>query len=276
MSRWERQSIYSTLEPRKPFIAITSNTPADVAQKVYYFFVGQGGTGLPVTFAKQYLHGKSMAIVAEANVGAEAAAQNVAKSATALGVTTKIATAQTASDFNSALLSAGASSAGSIFALVTAPNCAPVANAVKQSSITTPVIGLQFCVDPAVIKANGGDLPKWDYFFNSDNPYDPSSSPDVVAYRSVMKAYEPSSGYSDVAPFGAMMVATKMINQIGIKGATISGIKAWQKAYHGPVFLDAPKSSCGTRPTEPSQCNVYGTVGEYSGHGKWHTVVVNG
>ena len=152
----------STLEPRKPFIAITSNTPADVAQKVYYCFVGQGGTGLPVTFSKQYLHAKSMAMVAEANVDAEAAAQNVAKSAAALGVTTKIATAQTASDFNSALLSASASSAGSIFALVMGPNCAPVTNPVKQSASPPPVISIQFCVDPAVIKANSGDLPKWD------------------------------------------------------------------------------------------------------------------
>ncbi len=269
-------SIYSTLESRKPFISITPNTPADVSQKVYYYFPGQGGTSLAVTFAKQYLHAKKMALVVEANASAEAAAQQVAKSSKALGVSATVASAQTASDFNSALLSAGASSANAIFALVTAPNCAPVADALKQSSITTPVIGLQFCVDSSVIKANGGDLPKWNYYFSSDNPYDPASSPDVQTFRSAMSAYEPSSGYSDVVPFGSMMVVTKMINQIGLKGMTISGIKAWQKAYHGRVFLGASKTSCGTRAGTPSLCAVYGTVGEYSGNGKWHTVSVSG
>jgi branched-chain amino acid transport system substrate-binding protein len=268
-------SIYSTLEGRKPFISITPNTPADISQSVYYYFPGQGGDPLSIAFAKQYLHAKKMALVVEANAGAEGAAQQVAKSAKAAGVSATVASAATASDFNAALLSAGASSANAIFALVTAPNCAPVEQAVKQSGITTPVIGLQFCVDTSVIKANGGDLPKWDYYFSSDNPYDPASSPDVQTYRSVMSTFEPSSGYDDVVPFGAMMVATKMINQIGIKGATVSGIKAWQKAYHGKVFLGASKASCGTSASTPSLCAVYGTVGEYSGNGHWHTVSVS-
>ncbi len=268
-------SIYSTLDGRKPFISITPNTPADISQPVYYYFPGQGGDPLSIAFAKQYLHAKKMALVSEANASAEGAAQQVAKSAKSAGVSATVASAATASDFNAALLSAGASSANAIFALVTAPNCAPVEQAVKQSGITTPVIGLQFCVDASVIKANGGDLPKWDYYFSSDNPYDPASSPDVQTYRSVMSTYEPSSGYDDVVPFGAMMVATKMLNQIGISGATVSGIKTWQKAYHGRVFLGANKASCGTSTSTPSLCAVYGTVGEYTGSGHWHTVSVS-
>ena len=264
-------SIYSTLQGRKPYWSITPNTPPDIAENTYYYFPGQGGTGLSMEYAKNVLHAKTVAIVAENSAGAIGAAQGVAAAAKSLGLTPTVAVAQTASDYGRALISAGAQTAGAVLAAVSTLNCVPLANGVKQEGITTPIIGLQFCADPSVAAAYGGDLPLWHYYFSSDNPFDATSSPDVVAFRTMMKKFEPSSGFSDTVPFGSTLVLDKMLNQIGPSKATAARIHSWQRAYKGRVFLGASSSSCGTSKTTPSLCNIQGAVGQYLGHGKWKT-----
>ncbi len=264
-------SIYSTLQGRKPYWSITANTPPDIAQNTYYYFPGQGGTGLSMAYAKNVLHAKTVAIVAENDAGAIGAAQSVSTAAKALGLTPTVAVAQTASDFGRALISAGAQTAGAVLAAVSTLNCVPFANGVKQEGIKTPIIGLQFCADPSVASAYGGDLPLWHYYFSSDNPFDPSSSPYVRAFRTMMAKFQPSSAFSDAVPFGSTLVMDKMLNQIGPSNATSARIHSWQRAYKGPVFLGPSTSSCGKSKTTPSLCNIAGAVGQYLGHGKWKT-----
>lgn len=276
------ESVYSTLKDRKPVLGQTPASPTDVTTaNVYQPWPGSFGVqGGIAKYVADTLHAKNAAVVYDADdPGSSFGAKTLAAAFDSLGVKYNSVGTQTGSaDVASALVSAGAAEADVLVRVGSTPSCVPTANAIAQLGITTPVIGLDFCTDDSVRKANGGDLPAWTYVGQARSVFAPENDKEVAAYRAAIEAYAPGAKYSGLAPYAwdAVIIATKMFNQIGTEKVTPNGVAEWWRAFQGPLFMGPEQIQCGFLENKglPGLCSTAVFFTTYEGKDVWKPSVM--
>jgi branched-chain amino acid transport system substrate-binding protein len=272
------QSIYSTLSGKKAVIGQAPTSPADVTTPdVYQPWPGTFGIqGGIVKYVNDNLHAKNVAVVYDSDdPGASFAAKTFATAFKSVGITFKeVATTTGSADVSSALVSAGALTADAVVRAGSGPDCVPTSKAAEQLGIKAPIISYDFCLDPSVKKANGGDYPKGTFVGMTHNVLAPGLDKDAGIYRAAMAAYAPAgANISGLAPysFDSIILDVKILNQIGADKVSPDAVANWWKSFTGPLFLGPDKISCGFLADKglPGLCSTTVFMYTYHGGGKW-------
>ncbi|MCB1274304.1 MAG: ABC transporter substrate-binding protein [Leucobacter sp.] len=271
------ESIYSTLAGKKAVVGQTPASPTDVTTADLYqpwpgSFGVQGGIA---KYVSDTLQAKQVAIVYDDDdPGSSFGAKSLAGALDQLKVAYNSVGTQTGSpDVASALVSAGAMEADVVVRVGSTPSCVPTAQAIEQLGITAPVIGLDFCTDDSVREANGGDLPAWTYVGQAQNVFAPENNEQVAVYRAAMASFAPDAKYSGLAPYGwnAVLLGTKMLNELGADGATPAAVADWWEGFNGPLFMGPESIECGFLADAGLRglCSTAVFFTEYDGNGAW-------
>ncbi len=270
-------AIYATLRDVKPVVGQTPASPTDVtAPGVYFPWPGSYGIeGGIARYLADTLKAKKAAVVYDGDdQGAAFGAKSVAAALGQLGIAHTEVAAQTGSaNVATALVSAGALAADAVVRIGNTPSCVPTARAAKQLGVKAPIIALDFCMDDAVRKANGGDLPPWTYVGQTRNVLAPGYDAQSAVYRAVMRAYAPDAVVTGTAPsaWDSIILDAKTLNQLGDAAPTPAAVTRWWQDFHGPVFLGADHVACGFLADKglPGLCSTTVFLSPYRGGGAW-------
>jgi branched-chain amino acid transport system substrate-binding protein len=263
---------------KKPIIMGFSLNPSDVTTKSTYILFGAGGFALyPFgTFAKQYLHAKSCAVIYPNEPGQVENAGSVALACKKYGMSVKsVPFDPTTTDLTGALTAAGANAPNTAVApLVTTPsNCLSAANAINQLHINpSTVVWYTQCQQPS-IKAQypGGDYPKY-YSGISQSGDALTNDPTSKVYAKALTGFGAKADIGDdwySGMFGQIMTLAQFMNKIGYSKLSPSAMLAQVKAWKGPLLLGGPIIDCGQYKFAPGSCAAGNYFFHYDGNGKW-------
>ena len=230
---------------------------------------GALGTGTFITYIKQYVKAKSVAILSVNDPIIAAIINGVKKQFQAGGISAKAGLAAVGStDVTSAVVASGAQSADVI--LLQAPavsECVPFIKALNSLGVKAPVVSLGQCSDPSVAKALG-DTPKYTYYDYSNNQQVPDSAGHVQVWEDANKSYIDSTGTNSIINFSNGLLMAKIFNELGPDNLTTSAISAKLDAFTGPTFIGETQEKFGTKPY-PSVGSLRARFFTYEGNGKW-------
>lgn len=266
--------IYSTIGDKKSVVGMGPFNPVDLAQASVNYLDGNAyasGPGM-LLYAEQYLKAKSLAVVYDGNdPGTNVTAQVISKLGQSRGIKVKSVPVSDSSQWSTALVSAGAQSAGAVLILTATPGCVPAAQAVQQSGVSAPVLAFAFCQDASVAKSLG-DYPKWTYIQPNKSPIG-LDDPEVTLYDKLMKAYAPEASLTGASPVAAQVVFAQVhaLNQVGYDKLDAASIRGAIHQWTGPLFMGARSISCGQYAADgaPSVCDATVFPITYAGHDKW-------
>jgi branched-chain amino acid transport system substrate-binding protein len=269
-------TIDDTVAGKKPIInGFSVNTP-DLSTKNEYILFG----GAPFsqyadgTFAKQYLHAKTAALVYPDEPGEIAGVDGIVVGNEAAGIKTKVVSFDpTTQDLTSAYTAAGAQTAGVVYPYLESPsNCLASAKALAELGVSpSKVIGETNCEQPAIkSQLPGGDYPKYNYAISEAG--DPQvNDPTGAALTSALAKFGHASESTDVwydEIFGAVLTYAQFFNEIGYSHLSGPAILAKVKAWRGPLVLGAPTIKCGKYNFAPASCADGEYFLRYIGNGK--------
>jgi branched-chain amino acid transport system substrate-binding protein len=274
------QTIDAAVAGKKPIITAFGLGPTDITAKNLYVLFGAGAfaTYSIGTYAAQYLHAKTAAVVFPNEPGLDVEAGAIALAARAAGIKTSfVAFDPTSSDLAGAFTAAGAQNAGMIEALVTSPtNCLSVANALFQLKVPQKNIvwGTQ-CQQPAIKKDfPGGDYPKWVAAISqSGSALD--NDPTGLAFKKALTQVGHAANYGDPwysAEWGGMFTLAQFMNKIGYAHISSATMLAAVKAWKGPLLLGGPVIQCGKYRFAPGSCADGNYFFRYEGNGQWKRI----
>jgi branched-chain amino acid transport system substrate-binding protein len=255
-----------------------SLNPSDVTTKDTYILFGAGGFALyPFgTFAKQYLHAKSCAVIYPNEPGQVENAGSVSLACKKYGMSVKsVPFDPTTTDLTGALTAAGANSPNTAVApLVTTPsNCLAAANAISQLHINPKtVVWYTQCQQPSIKKQYpGGDYPKY-YSGISQSGDALTNDPTAKVYAKALEAFGAKADVGDdwySGMFGQVMTLAEFMNKIGYNKISPQTMLAAVKAWKGPLLLGGPVIQCGQYKFAPGSCAAGNYFFHYDGNGKW-------
>jgi branched-chain amino acid transport system substrate-binding protein len=268
-------TIDSTVAGKKPIIEGVSINPPDLKTKnTYVLFAAVPYIDYPwATYAKQFLHAKTAAVLYPNQTGQQIVEQAVVQALKAEGIKSKLVGFDpNSSDLTGALEAAGAPSADFISTNAATPSqCLAFAKSMQTLNIDAgKVLGLFQCQVPS-IKAQypGGDYPKWAYSV-ADAGVEYQSGAAGDTFRGVFKALGVTPGdpwllvdYSQILTIG------KFMNAVGADKVSPSAIAAQASQFKGPVLLGPNTESCGKYPSAPAVCADGDAFFKYAGNGSF-------
>lgn len=266
-------SLYETIGDSKPVLG-TPTVPADYDVDNNFNLLGAGFTGLPAMaiYAATTLKAEKVAMVYADEPGGQAAAALVEQFMNDYGVElTKVPVPTTTTDVIGAITATDAASADVFLAVFTAPLCIQTAKAMDQLKLDVPVVSTVLCMDQAVSEALG-DIPPWTFGVDSESPFLPEASPEVATYVSKLRQYAgDDANIAGFAPntFAKVLTLAKVINDLGVEGATPAAVTRAVRSFTGPMWMGGPKVKCGVIPDMRSICNTGARVYSYDGDGGW-------
>jgi branched-chain amino acid transport system substrate-binding protein len=272
------QSLEATVDGKKPIMVGVSAAPADSTAKNTYILYGDQTHVLAPwgTYARDFVHAKTAAVVFPSQAGANSAAAAAKKGLQDAGLTVKSVGYDTnATDLLGPLTAAGGQSADVVVPMTDAAGCVNLAKALKQIASSKPVVSNPLCLSPQVAQGLG-DLPAgWVFGIAQILPSD-VTQPDAKAYVSTSTKYglKPADTANPYAALGwdSVLTTVKLMNKIGADKITPAAMSAQLKAFKGPLIMGAPSVSCGKYPDAPAVCNDQTTFYKYLGKGKFQQV----
>jgi len=274
-------TIEQTVAGKKPIIIGFALNASDVTAKNTSILFGVGGfQGYEdATFAKQYMHAKSCAVIYPNEAGLNLQAGYVDLACKYAGLPSKLVPFDpTTSDLTGALTAAGATKAGATIApLVTAPaNCLAAAKAIAQLGIKpSQVLWYTQCQQPTIkSQYPGGDYPKY-YSSISQSGDALINDPTGVAFQSALAKFGHGQDAGDdwySGIFGQVMTIAQFMNTIGYSKLTGAAVENTLKSWKGPLLLGGPNINCGEYKFEPGGCSDGNYFFQYQGNGKWARV----
>ncbi|HEX6470077.1 MAG TPA: ABC transporter substrate-binding protein [Streptosporangiaceae bacterium] len=272
------QSLEATVAGKKPIMVGVSAAPADSTAKNTYILYGDQTHVLAPwgTYARDFAHAKTAAVVFPSQAGANSAAAAAKKGLQDAGLTVKsVGYDPNATDLLGPLTAAGGQSADVVVPMTDAAGCVNLAKALKQIGSTKPVVSNPLCLSPQVAQGLG-DLPVgWVFGIAQILPSD-ATQPDAKTYVSTSTKYglKPADTANPYAALGwdEVLTTVKLMNQAGADKITPATMGERLKAFKGPLIMGAPSVSCGKYPDAPAVCNDQTTFYKYLGKGKFQQV----
>jgi branched-chain amino acid transport system substrate-binding protein len=272
------QSLEATVAGKKPIMIGVSAAPADSTAKNTYILYGDQTHVLAPwgTYARDFVHAKTAAVVFPSQAGANSAAAAAKKGLEDAGLTVKsVGYDANATDLLGPLTAAGGQSADVVVPMTDAAGCVNLAKALKQIGSGKPVVSNPLCLSPQVAQGLG-DLPTgWVFGIAQILPSD-ATQPDAKAYVSTSTKYglKPADTANPYAALGwdSVLTTVKLMNKVGADKITPAAMTAQLKAFKGPLIMGAPSVSCGKYPDAPAVCNDQTTFYKYLGKGKFQQV----
>jgi branched-chain amino acid transport system substrate-binding protein len=270
-------TFHATIAGKIPVVGALPNALTDaMAKNAFYLAGGQFGATSFVTYAKQYLHAKSISLLVASGLPvAEQAAELLTSAFKGVGISVKEGTySPTATDYLSSIVASGAQTSSAFLPLIVTPGqCLALATDLKQVKIAGPVLSFSDCLGSAV-KSGLGDYPKWTYLTPTVNALapapDPADAKQLAAFDNwfaPLKADVPDPP-SAVLSLLVALTLDKTLNQAG-PSATRTSLAAKLQALTGPLFLGAPTVKFGASPVTPAIGASAGTFTTYEGGGRW-------
>jgi branched-chain amino acid transport system substrate-binding protein len=272
------QSLEATVAGKKPIMVGVSAAPSDSTAKNTYILYGDQTHVLAPwgTYARDFVHAKTAAVVYPSQAGANSAAAAARKGLEDAGLTVKSVGYDTnATDLLGPLTAAGGQSADVLVPMTDAAGCVNLAKALKQIGSGKPVVSNPLCLSPQVAQGLG-DLPQgWVFGIAQILPSD-ATQPDAKAYVAASTKYglKPADTANPYAALGwdSVLTTVKLMNKVGADKITPAAMSAQLKSFKGPLIMGAPSVSCGKYPDAPAVCNDQTTFYKYLGKGKFQQV----
>ncbi|MGH8988521.1 MAG: ABC transporter substrate-binding protein [Acidimicrobiales bacterium] len=258
-------TIDSALKARKMpiFYGVGLST---VDEKYPYGFILDGDVThveAPIaTFAKTYLHAKSVSISYPSNIPAEVTAFDIIDDALKYeGIKTIYSAGFTSSDTDlSAQFEAAHAGETTVFMSINSggPVCSDTYLTLKSLGIHTKVIANTPCATPTNAKADGGQLPH-DWYYAAATTVSGSPTLGLSAFEHVMTEYGKGPvGHNawSANAFGEIATIAKFDTEILKAGQKITpaAVAAKARAFKGPVILGPPILDCGGFSGFPATC----------------------
>ena len=267
------QSFYAALGGKKPIVSGVALLPVDATQKNEFALFGTNDSVLGPwgTFAKDYLHAKTAAVVYPQVPGIDEGAKVEKTSLEAAGITTKLVGFDpNATDLTGPLTAAGAQTADIVVPQSNAAGCVNVAKTLQQLGVPgSKIVSNPLCLSGQVAAGLGGDLAPWVYGIASSLAGD-KSDPAVIPYNRAMKALNHVSLAQDawvIVSWGQILTTVKELNKVGVSKITPARMTVALRGFKGPQALGAPSLQCGKYKTEPAACNDQTQFFQYQGKG---------
>jgi branched-chain amino acid transport system substrate-binding protein len=267
------QSFYAALGGKKPIVSGVALLPVDATQKNEFALFGTNDSVLGPwgTFAKNYLHAKTAAVVYPQVPGIDEGAKVEKTSLEAAGITTKLVGFDpNATDLTGPLTAAGAQTADIVVPQSNAAGCVNVAKTLQQLGVPgSKIVSNPLCLSGQVAAGLGGDLAPWVYGIASSLSGD-KTDPAVIPYNRAMKALNHASLAQDawvIVSWGQILTTVKELNKVGVSKITPARMTVALRGFKGPQALGAPSLQCGKYKTEPAACNDQTQFFQYEGKG---------
>lgn len=215
------------------------------------------------TFAKTFLHVKSVSTTYPENVPSDVAANNTIVAALKYaGITVYTAGfTSTASNLTEPFEAAHVGQTTLVIpGSLPGPGCSDNYLTLKSLGVTEKVLVNVPCDTPTVAKGDGGSLPA-DWYYLTSNPVPGSGTPAITATEKVFgeegKGPQGLNAFDSDA-FGEVLTIAKFDTEIlkAHKKITPATVAAKAKAFKGPIAEGAPNLDCGgIAKTAPALCN---------------------
>jgi branched-chain amino acid transport system substrate-binding protein len=259
------EAMESALAPTgKVLVFGVSVSPVDTTYKNGYILFGDAThVEAPLaTFIKEYLHSKSVAIVYPELPGSNIDAEITGDALKYEHIPVKIVGFDpTTTNLTAPLIAAGAATAGLVINDSPAPTiCSSIYKAIKQLSLTTPVLANVPCDNPVTATGDGGQLPVGWYYASANPLPGDAADPSLAAFKKVADEFGEHTWDADAwtaDSFAQFLTIAKWDGQLLSEGKTITAanLNAIAKTFKGPVPQGAPHLVCGSFPAAPAVCN---------------------
>jgi branched-chain amino acid transport system substrate-binding protein len=241
---------HTILAPKVPVLGSLPLSAANAtATNTYYLSGGQFGVLGIVSYARDYMKAKRVALLAAGGFAATELAINTLRAALeAVGITATVATFPYDSvDLTQAVTASRAQEADLIIPAVTSPQqCVGLSRAVRELAVDTPILTFTGCLGSEVRKSLG-DYPRWQYLAFSVSAEAPAPD-DLTAWqiRAFNEWFTPleSRGVtrnSGVQQFQLVLTLVKLLASTPGDTPTAATAGARLKAFTGPVYLGVPR-----------------------------------
>jgi branched-chain amino acid transport system substrate-binding protein len=271
--------IFSTIGDKKPIIGFGPFGPQDVGAENAIFYAASTYAIAPGTIIQaDELGAKTLAVVYEDNPGTQSQIALQAAVADEYGIEMTAVPVANASEWATALVSAGAQKADAVNVVASPSACVSAAQAVTQLGITAPVITTVLCLSPAV-EEELGDWPAWSYVSPSTLTYGGGDDPQVEEFVAAMDSYSPGASLGGATPstYGIVLSQVRAMNRIGVDALTPEALDAELRGFTGPVYLGPETLECGQYADKgaPSLCAAYAVTNTYLGDDEWTSVSID-
>lgn len=234
-------------------------------------FCTQGGAlTLPavVTYVADYVKAKSVSLLSIGAPALQAIINSQAPVYSKTGIKTTTAFSPPgATSVTSTLVAGKIQSTEAAELVLPAPSfCPPYVNGIKTLGVKSPVISLNTCLDPSVVKAVG--IPSFT-FLEAGPSFDlPDPTGQTQVFRDAANAYGDASGANSAQAFGTVLLMVKIMNEIGADHLTTEALSAKMSAYTDGLFLGDPALKFGVQPY-PSVGSVRARFFTHHADGTW-------
>jgi branched-chain amino acid transport system substrate-binding protein len=272
------QGFHAALAPKVPVLGHLPLSPVDAAApNAYYLSGGQFSVLGVVSYARDFVKAKKVALIAVAGFAAtELAISTLENAMKAVGISVTVAKfPYDSTDLTQALAASRAQEADLLIPAVTSPQqCVGLSNAVQQMGIDTPILAFTGCLGADVAKSLG-DYPRWQFMAFTISP-EADAPDDLTAWqvRAFNEWYRPLEGRgltrnSGVHMFQLVLTLSKLLNAVPGDTPTAAAASAQIKRFTGPVFLGVPRLAFGAIPGLPALGSLSSRVYVYLGNGSW-------
>lgn len=271
--------IFSTVGDRKPIIGFGPFGPADVGTENAIFYGAAGYAVAPGTILRMAELGvEKLTIAYDDNPAAAAQVQLESALAPEYGIDITAVPVANASEWSTALVSAGAQTADAVALMAVPSSCVPAAQAIQQAGITVPVFTTELCFDPSLAEELG-DWPTWSFVGQQRTVVGNGEDADIREFVAAMEHFAPdaSLGGSTSTTFGLVLSQVRAINAIGVDALTPDALRDALWEFEGPVYLGPDRLACGEFAAQgaPSLCAAIAVVTTYEGDDVWSAEIVD-
>jgi branched-chain amino acid transport system substrate-binding protein len=233
----------------KPYLCTVASPPDATAKNTYCTQSGALAAGSILTYMKEYLHVKSVAIesITDPTLDAIVNLQKPLYAKQGITATTGFAPAGS-TDVTSTLVASGATKADAVLLeLPVAATCAPFIKSLKTLGVTKPIVSLLTCSGSTVASQVGG-IPHYTFLSYGQNTDLPDPTGQSQVFNDANKSLLNGAGQNASQTFGTGLLLGKILNELGPSNLTPAKISAKIKAYPGPAFLGDPVLKFGVPP----------------------------
>jgi branched-chain amino acid transport system substrate-binding protein len=272
------QGFHSTLAPKVPVLGALPLSTADAqSTNAYYLAGGQYSLLGIVSYARDFVKAKKVALIAAGGFAATEIAINTLKAAMqGFGITVTVATfPYDSNDLTQAVAASRAQEADLLIpAVITPQQCVGLSNALRELSVDTPILAFTGCLGSEVVRSLG-DYPRWQFLAFSisaeaDAP-DDMTAWQVRAFNDWFRPLEQRgvTRNNGVQMFQLVLTLAKLLAETPGDAPTSATAAARMKAFTGPVYLGVPRLTFGVLPGLPAIGALSSRVYVYLGNGSW-------
>jgi branched-chain amino acid transport system substrate-binding protein len=272
------RGFHETMSPRVPLLGAFPLSPVDAAAaNSYYLANGQLGSLGLVTFARDYVKARSVALISvEGSPAAELAATTIKSSLERSDIDVRHTRFPSASpDLVPSVMAANVAGADLLIPAITTPlHCINLSKALEQLGVGTPVAAFTGCLGSEVRKSLG-DYPHWNYLGFSLSA-EASTFDDVSAWqvRAFNEWFAPLDELGvtrndGVQMFQTVLALVKILNSIPGDSFDPAAAGQQMKKFTGPVYLGVNRVAFGAVPQQPAIGSLASRVYTYLGNETW-------